>query len=70
MITKFIRKRNPRTSLPFAKGFARVEVHANGSETFKFKKTRISTPPVSGNRLTTETGAFLNTESGNRLLTD
>lgn len=69
MITKFIRKRNPNTALPFAKGFARVEVHANGSETFKFKKTRITAPPA-GNRLTTETGAFLNTESGNRLLTD
>jgi hypothetical protein len=70
MITKFIRKRNINTALPFANGFARVEVHANGSETFKFKKMRVSTPPVSGDRITTETGAFLNTESGNRLLTN
>lgn len=69
MITKFIRKRNPNTALPFAKGFARVQVHANGSETFKFTKQRTTAPPV-GAILTTETGAILTTETGARLITD
>ena len=70
MITKFIKKRNVNTALPFSKGFARVQVHSNGSETFKFTKKQVSTPPPVGNRLTTESGQILNTESGNRLLVD
>jgi hypothetical protein len=48
MITKFIRKRNVNTELPFSKEFARVEVHSNGSETFKFTKKRVSTPSGGG----------------------
>ena len=39
MITKFIRKKNQSAGLPFSKTFARVQVHANGSLTFKFNKT-------------------------------
>jgi len=70
MITKFIRKRNVNTALPFSKGFARVQVHANGDNTFKFTKKPVSTPPPAGSLLLTETGAFLNTESSNRLMTD
>jgi hypothetical protein len=70
MITKFIRKRNVDTALPFSKGFARVQVHANGSETFKFTKKAVSSPPPAGTRLLTEAGSFLNTESSNRLITD
>ena len=68
MITKFIRKRNANTLLPFAKGFARVQVHANGSETFKFTKKVAG--PINGAILTTETGAILTTETGARLITD
>lgn len=69
MITKFIRKRNVNTALPFAKNFARVQVHSGGSETFRFTKTRVSTPPpVTGDRILTESGNFLNTENLDRLI--
>lgn len=68
MITKFIRKRNVNTALPFSKGFARVQVHANGSQTFKFTKTQVTTP--GGTALTTETGQILTTEAGARLIID
>lgn len=71
MITKFIRKRNVNTALPFSKNFARVEVHSGGGETFKFRKIQVSTPPpVTTNRILTEAGDFLNTESLDRLITD
>lgn len=55
--------------MPFSKGFARVQVHANGSETFKFTKQRVTAPPA-GDILTTETGQILTTETGARLITD
>jgi hypothetical protein len=67
MITKFIRKRNVNTALPFSKGFARVQVHANGSQTFKFTKTRVA---AGGTALATETGQTLTTEAGLRLIID
>jgi hypothetical protein len=65
MITKFIRKRNINTSLPFSKNFARVQVDGN-TQTFKFTKKAVSSPGT--DRLLTEAGDILNTESGNRLL--
>jgi hypothetical protein len=68
MITKFIRKRNVNAGLPFNKNFARVEVHSNGSETFKFKKFRISAGI--SDRILTETGSYLNTENSDRLNTN
>jgi hypothetical protein len=70
MITKFIRKRNVNTALPFSKGFARVQVHANGDNTFKFTKRIVSTPPPVGSILTTELGQALTAETGDRLITD
>jgi hypothetical protein len=70
MITKFIRKRNVNIALPFSKDFARVQIHSNGSETFKFTKKRVSTPPPAGTYLAAETGAILNTEAGSRLIPD
>jgi hypothetical protein len=69
MITKFIRKRNVNTALPFSKGFARIQVHSNGSNTFKFTKKQVSTPS-GGTLLTTEAGFILTTESGDRLTID
>ena len=68
MITKFIRKRNVNTALPFSKGFARVQVHANGSNTFKFTKRQVATP--GGTALATETGQTLTTEAWLRLIID
>lgn len=70
MITKFIRRRNINTALPFSKGFARVQIHANGDNTFKFTKRAVSTPPPTGSLLTTEAGQNLTTESSNRLIID
>lgn len=70
MITKFIRKRNVNTALPFSKGFSRVQVHANGDNTFKFAKKAVVAPPPVGSLLLTEAGQFLTTESANRLIID
>lgn len=70
MITKFIRKRKINPALPFAKNFARVQVHSNGSLTFRFDKTRVSAPPTTTNRILTESGDFLNTENLDRLNLD
>lgn len=69
MITKFVRKRNVNTALPFSKGFARVQVHSNGAHTFKFTKKQVTTPVVA-DYLTTEAGLRLTTEAGDRLITD
>jgi hypothetical protein len=62
MITKFIRKRNVNTNLPFSKSDARIQVHASGDHTFKFRKRSVSTGAAS--RLLTEANLFLTTESG------
>jgi len=71
MITKFIRKRNVNTTLPFSNNSARIEIHANGSETFSFKKRITTTPPPVGvNNILTEAGSYLNTESSLRLATE
>lgn len=59
-----MRKRNVNTALPFNKNFTRIQVSAN-SQTFKTVKTAVSTGVQ--DRLLTETGDFLNTESGDRL---
>ena len=68
MITKFIRKRNVDPNLSFSKNFARIQVHPNGSHTFKFTK-RQTAPPPSGDFIQTEAGLFLTTESSLRLTT-
>ena len=68
MQTKFIRKRNVNTSLPFNKGFARVQVHPDGGLTFKFTKKAVSTPSA-GDNIQTEAGLYLTNESSVRLIT-
>lgn len=68
MITKFIRKRNVNPALPFSKNFARVQV-SGSTLTFNFKKIATSTPPVTTDRVLTELGDFLNTESSDRITT-
>jgi hypothetical protein len=70
MITKFVRKRNINTSLPFSNSSARIEIHANGSETFSFKKRKVSTPPSGNDNILTEAGVYLNNESSFRLVTN
>jgi len=54
--------------LPFNKGFARIQVSGD-SQTFKYKKTITATPPVTGDRVLTELGDFLNTELSDRIIT-
>lgn len=68
MITKFIRKRNVNPALPFNKNFARVQV-SGSTLTFNYKKTATSTPPVTVDRILTETKDFLNTELSERIIT-
>jgi hypothetical protein len=68
MITKFLRRRNPRTSNPFDKTSARIQVHANGSQTFAFRK--IATGASAANIITTEAGFRLTTESSQLLIAD
>jgi hypothetical protein len=70
MITKFSRKRNVNTNLPFSNDLVRIQVHANGSDTFSFKKRRASAPPVESFNILTESGAYLNNESSLRLATN
>lgn len=65
MITKYLRKRNLNQDLPFTKNSARIEVHSNGSNTFKFVKTL--TPVIGAGRLLTEASLYLNTELGQRI---
>jgi len=70
MITKFIRKRNVNTNLPFSRNFARVQVHADGLQTFKFTKRIASSPiPPADSAIITEQDFFLTSELGNRLIT-
>jgi len=66
MITKYLRRRNPKTLGDFDNSSARIEVHANGSHTFKFKKilTKISSEAI----LNTEAGLRLTTELSQRLI--
>ena len=70
MITKFIRKRNVNTALPFSNNAARIEIHSNGSETFSFKKRAVSAPPSGNDNILTEAGIYLNNESSLRLATN
>lgn len=67
MITKYLRKRNPRTSNNFDKPSARIQVHANGSQTFLFKK--IQTGSSLGDIINTETGFRLTSELSEHLIT-
>lgn len=66
MITKFLRRRNPKTSNNFDKPSARIQVHANGSQTFLFKK--VQTGSSLGDMLNTETGFRLTSELSERLI--
>jgi hypothetical protein len=68
MITKFLRKRNQKTGNAFDKQFARIQVHANGDQTFKFKKTVVAS--TGSAMLNTETGFRLTTELSQHLLTN
>ena len=65
MISRFLRKRNVNTALPFNKNLTRIQVSGN-SQTFKTVKTATA-QPIAENRILTEAGDFLNTESGDRL---
>jgi len=67
MITKFLRRRNPRTTNNFDKPSARIQVHANGSQTFLFKK--VQTGSLLGDMINTETGFRLTSELSDRLIT-
>jgi hypothetical protein len=69
MITKFLRKRNVDVGLPFSKNFSRIQVHANGDQTFKFVKKQNATPPTTG-LLLTEASSYLNTELGQRIIVE
>lgn len=62
-----MRKRNANNALPFNKNFTRIQVSAN-SQTFKTVKTAVSKAQT--NRILTQAGDFLNTESGDRLTLD
>jgi hypothetical protein len=68
MITKFLKKRNVNPNLPFAKNFARIQVHSNGSHSFKFTKRTVQSP-VAGDFIQTEAGLYLTNESGAQLTT-
>ena len=68
MITKFLRKRNPNSSGVYAKSFARIQVHANGAQTFKFKKILVGSEK--GSIIKTESGLVLTTELSQRLIAD
>jgi hypothetical protein len=65
MISRFLRKRNKNNALPFNKNLARIQV-SGASQTFKIVKTKVQ--QTTQNRLLTEAGNFLNTESGDRLV--
>lgn len=69
MITKFLRKRNVNSNLPFANPTARIQAHLNGSHTFQFKKIAL-TSPVSGNILNTEAGSKMTNELSQYLIAD
>jgi len=65
MITRFLRKRNVNTNLPFSTDLTRIQV-SSGSNTFSYKKLAVSAP--SGNTLIlTEAGLRLTSESGAQL---
>lgn len=66
MISRFLRKRNKNTALPFSKDLIRIQV-SGSSQTFKITKKAV-VQPTGQNRLLTEAGDFLNTESGDRLV--
>ena len=66
MVSRFLRKRNKNTALPFSKDLIRIQV-SGSSQTFQIAKTAV-VQPTAQNRLLTEAGDFLNTESGDRLV--
>ena len=67
MITKYIRKRNINSNLPFSKNAARIEVYSASLQTFKFTKRANTAPPVTTGRLLTEQSFYLNSELGQRI---
>jgi hypothetical protein len=68
MIGKFIIRRNGTVANPGIKLIAKGTVKGT-KETYKFPKKAHPITPVTGDRVLTETGNFLNTESSDRLTT-
>lgn len=68
MISKFIIRRNGTAAAPGVKLVAKGTVQGS-KETYKFPKRAHPISPVTGDRVLTETGDFLNTESSDRITT-
>lgn len=66
--TKFIIKRNGTPAAPGVKLVARGTVKGN-KETYKFPKQGHGGTPVVSDRILTELGNYLNTESSDRITT-
>jgi hypothetical protein len=52
------------------KSFSRIQVHANGDQTFKFSKKPNVAPVSATGLLLTEASAYLNTELGQRIVVE
>ena len=70
MITKFLRRRNVNSDPAYLKSFSRIQVHANGDQTFKFSKKPNVAPVSATGLLLTEASAYLNTELGQRIVVE
>lgn len=68
MIAKFIIRRNGTVAAPGVKLVAKGTVEGS-KETYKFPKKGHPLTPVTGDRILTEAGNFLNTESSDRITT-
>jgi hypothetical protein len=67
-MNKFIIRRNGTVAAPGVKLIARGSVKGNKT-TFRFPKEGHPLTPVTGDRVLTETGDFLNTELSDRIVT-
>jgi len=67
MISKFARRRNVNTSLPFFNKLTYID-SKSGSNTFSFTKVAVSTPSANA-LILTEAGFTLTNESGINLIT-
>jgi len=54
----------------YLKSFSRIQVHANGDQTFKFSKKPNVAPVSATAMLLTEASAYLNTELGQRIVVE
>lgn len=70
MITKFLRKRNLNSDPAYLKSFSRIQVHANGDQTFKFTRKPNIAPISAVGLLLTEASSYLNTELGQRIVVE